>query len=134
MTITHVDGLVLARSAFNHSMNYRSAMVYGRFEVVDEAGKRPAMEALMAHLAPGRQAQVRAGNEKEYAATTVLRISLDEAAAKVRTGGPHDDVEDMEWPVWAGVLPLVQVRAAPVADTENIGEVPEYVARWDAAV
>ncbi|OYD51520.1 pyridoxamine 5'-phosphate oxidase family protein [Acidovorax kalamii] len=130
VTITHLDGLVLARSAFNHSMNYRSAMVYGRFEPV--ADKHAALAALMDHIAVGRQAEIRAGNDKEFAATTVLRISLDEAACKVRSGAPVDDAEDMLHPVWAGVLPLVQVRGAPVADTRNTAPVPSYVAAWAA--
>ena len=130
VTITHLDGLVLARSAFNHSMNYRSAMVYGRFEPV--ADKHSALAALMDHLAVGRQAEIRAGNDKEFAATTVLRIALDEAACKVRSGPPVDDAEDMQVPVWTGVLPLVQVRAAPVADTLNTAATPGYVAAWAA--
>ncbi|KZT16992.1 flavin-nucleotide-binding protein [Acidovorax sp. GW101-3H11] len=130
VTITHLDGLVLARSAFNHSMNYRSAMVYGRFGPV--ADKHAALAALMDHLAVGRQAEIRAGNDKEFAATTVLRIALDEAACKVRSGPPVDDAEDMQHPVWTGVLPLVQVRAAPVADTLNTAATPGYVAAWAA--
>ena len=130
VTITHLDGLVLARSAFNHSMNYRSAMVYGRFEPV--ADKHAALAALMDHLAVGRQAEIRAGNDKEFAATTVLRIALDEAACKVRSGPPVDDAADMPHHVWTGVLPLVQVRAAPVADTLNTAATPGYVAAWAA--
>ncbi|WP_462387214.1 pyridoxamine 5'-phosphate oxidase family protein [Acidovorax sp. Q11] len=130
VTITHLDGLVLARSAFNHSMNYRSAMIYGRFEPV--ADKHAALAALMDHLAVGRQAEIRASNDKEFAATTVLRISLDEAACKVRSGPPVDDAEDMQHPVWTGVLPLVQVRGAPVADRLNTTPVPGYVAAWAA--
>lgn len=130
VTITHLDGLVLARSAFNHSMNYRSAMVYGRFEAV--ADKHASLAALMDHLTVGRQAEVRAGNDKEFAATTVMRIALDEAACKVRSGPPVDDEEDMQHPVWAGVLPLVQVRGAPVADPLNAVTTPGYVAAWAA--
>jgi nitroimidazol reductase NimA-like FMN-containing flavoprotein (pyridoxamine 5'-phosphate oxidase superfamily) len=130
VTITHVDGLVLARAAFNHSMNYRSAMVYGRFETVSEADKRPAMEAFMEHLAPGRQADVRAGNEQEYAATTVMRIALAEAVCKSRTGGPKDDEEDLNLPVWAGVLPLAQARGAPVAEERCAVAAPVYVTNW----
>ena len=130
VTITHVDGLVLARSAFNHSMNYRSAMIYGRFEAVDDSAKRPALEAFMEHLAPGRQAQIRPGNDKEYAATTVLRIALDEAACKTRGGPPEDDEEDMALPAWAGVLPLREARGAPVADAGCNVAAPDYVRRW----
>ena len=106
VTVTHIDGLVLARSAFNHSMNYRSAMVYGQFEKVDD--KVAALDTFMRHLAPGREHEARPGNSKELAATTVMRISLAEAACKVRTGGPNDDAEDMGVAAWAGVLPLVQ--------------------------
>lgn len=130
VTVTHVDGLVLARSAFNHSMNYRSAVIYGRFEMVDEAGKRPALEAFMEHLAPGRQGEVRPGNDNEYAATTVLRISLAEAACKMRTGAPEDDEEDLHLPAWAGVLPLREARGAPVADAGCSVAAPAYVQRW----
>jgi nitroimidazol reductase NimA-like FMN-containing flavoprotein (pyridoxamine 5'-phosphate oxidase superfamily) len=130
VTITHLDGLVLARSAFNHSMNYRSAMIYGRFEPVDEADKRQAMEAFMEHLAPGRQPQVRAGNDQEYAATTVLRIALAEAACKIRTGPPNDDEEDMHIPVWTGVLPLTQSRGAPLPDARCDVAPPDHVRAW----
>lgn len=130
VAITHVDGLVLARAAFNHSMNYRSAMIYGRFEQVLEPHKREAMEAFMEHLAPGRQLEVRAGNDKEYAATTVMRISLAEAACKTRSGPPLDDEEDARLPVWAGVLPLERVRGEPVAAPGCTAVAPDYVRHW----
>lgn len=130
VTITHVDGLVLARSAFNHSMNYRSAVIYGRFEAVDEAGKRAALEAFMEHIAPGRQQDIRPGNANEYAATTVLRIALAEAACKVRTGPPEDDEADRHLPAWAGVLPLHEARGVPVADAGCNVEPPLHVRRW----
>jgi nitroimidazol reductase NimA-like FMN-containing flavoprotein (pyridoxamine 5'-phosphate oxidase superfamily) len=130
VTITHLDGLVLARSAFSHSMNYRSAMVYGRFEVVEGADARHAMEVFMDKLLPGRQADIRPGSDKEYAATTVMRIPLTEAACKVRTGPPNDDEEDLSWPAWAGVLPFSQARLAPVADPACVLEAPDYVRRW----
>jgi nitroimidazol reductase NimA-like FMN-containing flavoprotein (pyridoxamine 5'-phosphate oxidase superfamily) len=131
VTITHVDGLVLARSAFHHSMNYRSAMVYGRFEEVDDdAGKRHALEAFMEHLAPGRQGEVRPGNDKEYAATTVLRIGLAEAACKTRSGPPKDDEDDLGIPVWAGVLPLERRHGAPVPDAACSVAAPDYVRAW----
>ena len=129
VTITHVDGLVMARSAFNHSMNYRSAMVYGRFEVVEGDAKRRTMEAFMEQLLPGRQAQIRGGSDKEYAATTVMRISLEEAACKVRSGGPEDDAEDMSIDTWTGVLPLQRVRAAPIP-ADGAGEAPSNVQQW----
>jgi uncharacterized protein len=134
VTITHVDGLVLARSAFNRSMNYRSAMVYGRFELVGEPAKRQALEDFMDHLVPGRQAVVRPGNDKEFAATTVLRIALAEAACKVRSGPPADDEEDMGIATWAGVLPLTQVRGTPVPDPQCAlpasAKLPDYVRAW----
>lgn len=131
VAITHVDGLVLARSAFNHSMNYRSAVIYGCFErVTEDADKRAALDAFMDKLAPDRNAEIRRGNDKEFAATTVMRIGLDEAVCKVRSGPPIDDAEDMDIPVWTGVLPLVQNHAAPVVDTPGLGDVPAYVRQW----
>lgn len=131
VTITHLDGLVLARSAFNHSMNYRSAMIYGSFEVVaDEAERRRTMEAFMEKLAPGRQADIRPGSDKEYAATTIMRIALDEAACKVRSGGVEDDEDDMSWPVWAGVLPFARVPMKPIADPACAHPAPAYVVGW----
>lgn len=130
VTITHIDGLVLARSAFNHSMNYRSAMVYGSFEAVAEQAKAPALDTFMRHLVPGREHEARPGNAKELAATTVMRISLQEAACKVRSGGPQDDEEDLQLPVWAGVLPLVQQHGAPVPDGHNTQPAPGYVREW----
>jgi nitroimidazol reductase NimA-like FMN-containing flavoprotein (pyridoxamine 5'-phosphate oxidase superfamily) len=134
VTITHLDGLVMARSAFSHSMNYRSAVIYGRFEIVEEEGaRRASMEAFMEKLAAGRQADVRPGNDKEYAATTVLRIGLAEAACKMRTGGPKDDEEDMTWPAWAGVLPFARTRLAPVPHEECSVAMPAYVLEWQAA-
>ena len=130
VTITHLDGLVMARSAFSHSMNYRSAMIYGRFEMVEGEAARSAMEALMEKLVPGRQADVRPGSDKEYAATTVMRIALDEAACKMRTGAPNDDDEDLSWPAWAGVLPFARVRTTPITDPACAIEAPDYVRRW----
>lgn len=105
--ITHLDGLVLARSAFHHSMNYRSVVIYGRFaEVVEPEAKRAALTALIEHISPGRSTQVRAPNRAELSGTRVVRIALSEAAAKIRDWGALDDPEDMTIPVWAGVLPL----------------------------
>ncbi|MRW90894.1 pyridoxamine 5'-phosphate oxidase family protein [Duganella sp. FT80W] len=130
VTITHLDGLVLARSAFSHSMNYRSAMIYGRFEVVEGDDARHAMEAFMEKLAPGRQAEIRPGSDKEYAATTVMRIPLTEAACKIRSGGPNDDEEDLSWPAWAGVLPWARTPIAPQADPACTLPAPAYVRDW----
>lgn len=129
VTVTHIDGLVLARSAFNHSMNYRSAAIYGAFEVVPDAQKAAVLDAFMEFLAPGRSREARPGNVKELAATTVLRIPLDEAACKVRTGGPKDDAEDLDLPVWAGVLPMGLLPLAPVAEAAPAGT-PGYVREW----
>jgi uncharacterized protein len=129
VTVTHLDGLVLARSAFNHSMNYRSAVVYGAFELVSGEGKAAALDAFLESITPGRSREVRAGNAKELAATTVLRISLTEAAAKIRTGGPKDDDDDLGLPVWAGVLPMTLAPLAPIAEAETT-EPPEYVRSW----
>jgi nitroimidazol reductase NimA-like FMN-containing flavoprotein (pyridoxamine 5'-phosphate oxidase superfamily) len=117
VTVSLVDGLVLARSAFHHSMNYRSAVVLGRAEEVsDEAEKRMALVAIVEHVVPGRSDEVRAPNEREMKVTTVLRVPLTEASAKVRTGPPVDDEEDYAIPCWAGELPLRLVPQAPVAD------------------
>ena len=131
VTITHLDGLVLARSAFNHSMNYRSAMVYGVFEKVDdEAAKRAAMAAFMEKIAPGRQAEVRTGSDKEFDATTVLRISLAEAACKVRRGPAIDDEQDMGVAAWVGVLPMALQQLAPLRDAQCALPDPAYVRAW----
>ena len=131
VTITHLDGLVLARSALHHSMNYRSAMVYGRFDKVSDIGQQhAAMDALMEKLAPGRLAQVRGGSAKEYAATTVLRIALDECAVKQRKGGPLDDAGDMAHVVWTGELPFTHSRGAAIADALNTSALPAYAAAW----
>lgn len=132
VTVTHLDGLVLARSAFHHSMNYRSAIIYGTFETVVETHKAAALETFLEGLAPGRQAEVRPGNAKELAATTILRISLAEAAAKIRTGGPADDDEDLAIPVWAGVLPMGLAAFAPIEQAAPNGT-PSYVAQWTEA-
>jgi nitroimidazol reductase NimA-like FMN-containing flavoprotein (pyridoxamine 5'-phosphate oxidase superfamily) len=131
VTVTHLDGLVLARSAFNHTMNYRSAMIYGQFEKIADIGQQhAAMDALMHKLAPGRLAQVRGGSPKEYAATTVLRIALDECAVKQRRGGPLDDAGDMAHVVWTGELPFTHGRGAAIADAQNTSEMPAYAAAW----
>ncbi|WGS45273.1 pyridoxamine 5'-phosphate oxidase family protein [Burkholderia sp. JSH-S8] len=131
VAITHLDGLVLARSAFEHSMNYRSAVIYGAFEAVDGPAKAAALDAFMERLVPGRSREVRAGSVNELAATTVLRIALAEAACKVRTGGPDDAEADLSLPVWAGVLPLALQPQAPIADAAPAGT-PDYVRQWHA--
>jgi nitroimidazol reductase NimA-like FMN-containing flavoprotein (pyridoxamine 5'-phosphate oxidase superfamily) len=132
ITVTHLDGLVLARSAFNHSMNYRSAMIYGVFEPVQgESEKRASMAAFMDKIALGRQAHARPGNDKEFAATTVMRIALDEAACKTRSGGPNDDAQDMAVAAWVGVLPFSTQHAAPIPHESCTEAAPDYVQQWE---
>ncbi|MGI8686848.1 MAG: pyridoxamine 5'-phosphate oxidase family protein [Acidimicrobiales bacterium] len=121
ITVTLLDGLVLARSAFHHSMNYRSVMAFGRAEAVtDEAEKEAAVLAILEHLVPGRLADTRPPTAKELRATLVVRFGLDEASAKVRSGPPIDDPEDMALPHWAGVIPLAFVSGEPVPDTPGL--------------
>lgn len=118
VTVTHLDGLVLARSAFHHSVNYRSVVIIGEAVLIDDSDeKERALELFIDQLVPGRQAQVRPTTLKESRATHVLRISLDQASAKVRTGGPIDDEPDYDYDVWAGVVPLDQTLGRPVADS-----------------
>lgn len=117
LTVTHLDGLVLARSAFHHSMNYRSVVVFGQARVVeDEGAKQEALRALTEHLTPGRWEVTRQPNAAELAGTLVLALPIAEASAKVRTGGPVDDEADYALPVWAGVVPLRLTAEAPVPD------------------
>src|SRR5438132_2653683 len=118
VTITLLDGLVLARSAFHHSMNYRSVVVLGKGrEVSDREEKTRALDALVEHVVPGRAAVVRPPNEAEFKQTLVIALPLDEASAKVRTGPPIDDEADYALDVWAGVVPLSLVKGEPVRDT-----------------
>lgn len=117
LTATLLDGLVLARSAFHHSMNYRSVVVLGEARLVSEDSEKwDALKAIVEHVAPGRWAEVREPNAKEMAGTLVLRLAVDEASAKVRTGPPIDDEEDYALECWAGVLPLRLLPGAPVPD------------------
>jgi nitroimidazol reductase NimA-like FMN-containing flavoprotein (pyridoxamine 5'-phosphate oxidase superfamily) len=125
--ITHVDGLVLARSAFNHSMNFRSVMIYGRFERVPDEAKPALLDRFMDHIAPGRRHEARPGDANELAATTLLRLPLHEAAAKVRRGGPQDDEADLGRDVWAGVVPLARTYDAPVPAPGVTREAPAGV-------
>jgi nitroimidazol reductase NimA-like FMN-containing flavoprotein (pyridoxamine 5'-phosphate oxidase superfamily) len=135
--IAHLDGLVLARSAFHHSMNFRSVVIYGQFEEVRDPGlKAAALEAFVEHVSPGRAALVRASSPAEMAGTRVLRIALEEAAAKIRTGGVSDTDEDMSIPVWAGVLPLRLQAGCLEPDKPDTGgvlaeppAVPGFIAR-----
>ncbi|MDT0399420.1 MULTISPECIES: pyridoxamine 5'-phosphate oxidase family protein [Streptomyces] len=117
LTVTHVDGLVLARSAFHHSINYRSVVVHGvAYDVTDAEEKRRALDALVDHVVPGRAADSRPANRKELAATAVIRLDLNEVSAKLRTGGANDEPEDLDLPHWAGVVPLRKGYDAPLAD------------------
>jgi nitroimidazol reductase NimA-like FMN-containing flavoprotein (pyridoxamine 5'-phosphate oxidase superfamily) len=134
VTVTLVDGLVLARSAFHHSMNYRSVVAFGPArEVTDPAEKMAAFRALVDHVAPGRWGDVRAPNEKEIRSTLVLVLALAEASAKVRTGPPLDDEADYALPVWAGELPLRTVPGPPVGDPRLApgAVVPGHVTDWE---
>jgi nitroimidazol reductase NimA-like FMN-containing flavoprotein (pyridoxamine 5'-phosphate oxidase superfamily) len=117
VTVTLIDGLVLARSAFHHSMNYRSVVILGSArEVEDEAEKRRAFNALVEHVLAGRSAETRAATPQELKATSVLCLPIEEASAKVRTGPPLDDEGDYALPHWAGVLPLRLEAQPPLAD------------------
>lgn len=115
VTVTHVDGLVLARSAFHHSLNYRSVVVHGTaYQVTDEAERRLALDALVDQVVPGRSADSRPPSAKELAATAVIRLDLTEVSAKLRTGGPNDDAEDLDLPYWSGVVPVAPTYGTPV--------------------
>jgi nitroimidazol reductase NimA-like FMN-containing flavoprotein (pyridoxamine 5'-phosphate oxidase superfamily) len=117
LTVTHVDALVLARSAFHHSINYRSVVVHGTaYEVTDPEERRTALDALVDHVVPGRSRDSRPASKKELAATAVIRLDLDEVSAKLRTGGVNDEPEDLALPHWAGLVPLRKGYGAPVAD------------------
>ena len=117
VTITLIDGLVLARSAFHHSMNYRSVVIFGRAHVIDgREDKLAALRALSEHMIPGRWDYVREPNERELQQTTVLSVPLAEASAKIRIGQPVDDDEDYDLPIWAGILPLRMSTEDAVAD------------------
>jgi nitroimidazol reductase NimA-like FMN-containing flavoprotein (pyridoxamine 5'-phosphate oxidase superfamily) len=136
LTVTLVDGLVLARSAFHHSMNYRSVVVLGRARFVEGPDERAAaLEAFTERLVPGRWAEVRPPSRQELKGTRVLALSLDESSAKVRTGGPVDDADDYALDIWAGVVPLTVARGAIEPDErlrEEIALSPS-VAAWAAS-
>jgi nitroimidazol reductase NimA-like FMN-containing flavoprotein (pyridoxamine 5'-phosphate oxidase superfamily) len=132
VNITLLDGLVFARSAFSHSMNYRSVSVFGTAREVTDAGeKRRALEATVEHVAKGRWQDARQPNEKELAVTTVIAVPLGEASAKIRSGGPKDADVDYALPVWAGVVPLTMTALAPVTDERAVQrEPPAYVTSY----
>jgi len=117
VTVTHLDGLVCARAVFSHSVNYRCAVVFGTARIVtDEAERLAGLRAVTEQLIPGRWDAVRAPTRKELAATSVLAVSLGEASVKVRTGPPGDEPEDLDLPVWAGVVPMTMSFGEPVPD------------------
>jgi uncharacterized protein len=136
VSIVHVDGVVVARSVFDNSMNYRSVVIFGRAEpLTARAEKIEGLRTLVDHLLPGRWDEARQPNAKELRATTILRMPLREASAKVRSGPPQDDQRDLQLPVWAGEIPLRMTTLAPVPDPllDSDLPVPESVRRFLAA-
>ena len=134
VAVTLLDGLVLARSAFHHSINYRSVVIFGRATPVsDPAAKREALRLFTEHMVPGRWQDVRPPTEKELQATAVLTLPLEEASAKVRTGGPLDDEEDYALPAWAGVIPMCLTPASALPDGRLPAGVPipQYVLEYN---
>lgn len=132
LTVTLLDGLVLARSVFNHSMNYRSVVVLGTATLVDDPEEKlKGLYAISEHIIAGRWAEARQPNEKELKATTVIRLPIEEFSAKVRTGPAIDDEEDYSFPVWAGVIPLTTVAGEPISDDRLIANsIPEYARKY----
>jgi len=133
VTVTQLDGLVLARSAFHHSMNYRSVVIFGKGRAIEApAQKMAAVKRFVDHVLPGRWDDVRAPNETEMKATLVVEIPIDESSAKIRTGPPVDDDEDYARPTWAGVLPLTLTPGAPLADERLLDgvDLPAYLERY----
>ena len=133
VTVTLTDGIVLARSVFNHSMNYRSVVALGKATLVEQAEEKvAALRAFTEKILPGRWDDARQPNERELKATSILRLPLKEISAKIRTGPPEDDAEDYELPVWAGVIPFQVVCGAPVRDERcDLGiPVPRYAANY----
>jgi nitroimidazol reductase NimA-like FMN-containing flavoprotein (pyridoxamine 5'-phosphate oxidase superfamily) len=130
VTVTLIDGLVLARSAFHHSINYRSVVILGKAQLVEDVDEKSrALEAFTEHIVPGRWADVRWPTDLELKATSVLKLPIEEASAKVRTGDPKDDDEDYAMDIWAGVLPLSVQPGKPVDDSKLTQSIdpPEYV-------
>jgi uncharacterized protein len=132
-TVTLIDGLVLARSAFHHSMNYRSVMIFGQAKIIDDREEKlRALFALSEHMIPGRWQDVREPSEEELRQTTVLSLPIEEGSAKIRTGPPLDDEEDYSLDVWAGVIPLRLVADSPVADPQLASNIdpPSYASDY----
>jgi nitroimidazol reductase NimA-like FMN-containing flavoprotein (pyridoxamine 5'-phosphate oxidase superfamily) len=131
-TVTLLDGLVLARAAFHHSMNYRSVVVFGQPRRVDDREEKlEALRLIVEHVVPGRSDDVRGPNDQELAATEVVALELSEASAKIRTGPPIDGPEDRGWPAWAGELPLSLVPGTPVDEGSSNEPVPAYVRHYE---
>src|SRR6201997_3012217 len=133
VTVTLLDGLVLARSVFNHSMNYRSVVILGKATLVDDPEEKlTALRLLSEHILPGRWDDARQPNERELKATSVLRVPIEEFSAKVRTGPLIDDAEDLAFPTWAGVIPLEMKAGAPIDDPrlEPGRSVPAYATQY----
>jgi len=129
-TVAIIDGLVMARSAFNHSVNYRSVMLFGKaHKIEDDSEKRRQLELFTQRMFPGRWEELRPVTAQELKATTVLSMRIEDGAAKIRSGPPKDDAEDYAWPVWAGVVPVRAVHGPPVADPKLAMEmaVPSYL-------
>jgi nitroimidazol reductase NimA-like FMN-containing flavoprotein (pyridoxamine 5'-phosphate oxidase superfamily) len=125
VTVTHIDGLVLARSAFHHSVNYRSVVILGTATLVTGfAEKFAVMKGLIDHVAPGRWDHIRHPNEKELAATSVLSVPIEEASAKLRSGDPLDDEADYATPIWAGQIPFAMKTLAPITDARLVPSTP----------
>jgi uncharacterized protein len=134
VTVTLIDGLVLARSAFHHSLNYRSVVIFGRArEVKERTAKQRALRVFTDHVIRGRWEEVREPDAQETDATLVVELPLEEVSAKIRSGPPIDDEADMSLPVWAGVLPMAVVTGTPMADPQMAEgvEVPEYVRGYE---
>jgi uncharacterized protein len=131
ITVTLLDGLVLARSVFNHSMNYRSVVILGTATLVDDpAEKLAALRALAEHIIPGRWDDARQPSEKELKVTSVLRVPITEFSAKIRTGPPIDDQEDYAFPTWAGVIPLEMTVGAAICDEGCEQDMPAYLLNY----
>lgn len=124
LTVTHVDGLVLARSAFHHSMNYRSVVVFGTAKAVPDIQKEAVLNIISDNVFKGRWEESRLPNPKELKATSVLEIQIDQASSKIRTGGPVDDKEDYDLNIWAGVVPITSVYGTPINDEQLKDGIP----------
>jgi nitroimidazol reductase NimA-like FMN-containing flavoprotein (pyridoxamine 5'-phosphate oxidase superfamily) len=138
VTVTLLDGLVLARSVFNHSMNYRSVVVLGKAVLVEDGEEKlEALRLLSEHIIPGRWADARQPNERELKQTSVLKLPIEEFSAKVRIGPPIDDEEDLSFPTWAGVVPLEMTAGAPITDLlksdpqlDPVRDIPAYAKHY----